>query len=35
MCKDIVALGIDNKRPIFTIESTHFKASFKQGQQIS
>ena len=35
ICKDIVALGINNKRPIFTIESIHFKASFNEGQQIS
>ena len=35
ICKDIVALGINNKRPIFTIESKHFKASFNEGKQIS
>jgi hypothetical protein len=35
ICKDIVDLGINNKRPVFTIESTHFKASFNEGQQIS
>ena len=35
MCKDILDLGINNKRPVFTIESTHFKACFNEGQQIS
>ena len=35
MCKDILDLGINNKRPVFTIESTHFKASFNEGKQIS
>lgn len=35
MCKDILDLGINNKRPVFTIESIHFKASFNEGQQIS
>lgn len=33
--KDIRELGIENKNPIFTIESTHFKANFNEGQQIS
>lgn len=35
MGKDIRELGIENKNPIFTIESTHFKAKFNEGQQIS
>ncbi|MEY5044934.1 MAG: hypothetical protein RL713_159 [Bacteroidota bacterium] len=35
MGKDICELGIENKNPIFTIESTHFKAKFNEGQQIS
>jgi len=35
MGKDIHELGIENKNPIFTIESTHFKAKFNEGQQIS
>jgi hypothetical protein len=35
MGKDIRELGIENKKPIFTIESTHFKAKFNEGQQIS
>ncbi len=34
MCKDIIALGIENKRPIFTIESKHFKAKFNAGEQM-
>lgn len=33
--KDVLELGISNKRPIFTIESTHFKAQFNQGEQTS
>jgi hypothetical protein len=32
---DIRELGIENKNPIFTIESTHFKAKFNEGQQMS
>jgi len=35
MCKDITALGIENKRPIFTIESKHFKARFNAGVQMT
>jgi hypothetical protein len=35
MGKDIRELGIENKNPIFTVESTHFKAKFNKGQQIS
>ena len=35
MGKDIRELGIENKNPIFTIESMHFKAKFNEGQQIS
>lgn len=32
---DICELDIENKNPIFTIESTHFNAKFNEGQQIS
>jgi hypothetical protein len=35
MGKDIRELGIENKNPIFTIESTHFKAKFNEGQRMS
>lgn len=31
MCKDITALGICNKKPLFTIEATKFKAKFNEG----
>jgi Acetoacetate decarboxylase (ADC) len=30
--KDVAALEIDNKSPLFTIESKHFKAGFNKGQ---
>ncbi|MEN9883234.1 MAG: hypothetical protein RLZZ420_451 [Bacteroidota bacterium] len=33
--KSIRELGIDNKKPIFTIESKHFKAGFNKGQIIA
>lgn len=33
--KDIKELGIENKHPLFTIESKQFKARFNEGQQIS
>jgi len=33
--KDICELGLDNKNPIFTIESTHFQAKFNEGQRMS
>ena len=32
---DIRELGIENKNPIFTIESKHFKAKFNEGQRMS
>lgn len=35
MGKDIRELGIENKNPIFTIESTHFKAKFNEAQRMS
>lgn len=35
MGKDIIELGITEKNPIFCIESTHFRAHFNEGQQIS
>jgi len=31
MCKDIMALGINDKKPVFTIEATKFRASFNKG----
>jgi hypothetical protein len=31
MCKDIIDLGICNKKPLFTIEATKFKAKFNEG----
>lgn len=34
MCKDIIALDICNKRPVFTIEATRFKANFFEGIKI-
>lgn len=34
MAKDIIELDICNKNPIFTIESTKFKAKFNAGQKI-
>ena len=34
MCKDIVALNICNKKPVFTIEATRFKANFFEGRKI-
>ncbi len=34
MCKDIIALGISNKNPVFTIEASKFKANFFEGIKI-
>ena len=34
MCKDIVALNIYNKKPVFTIEPTQFKANFFEGRKM-
>jgi len=31
MCKDIIDFGICNKKPLFTIEATKFKAKFNEG----
>jgi hypothetical protein len=31
MCMDIIELGICNKKPLFTIEASNFKAKFKKG----
>lgn len=35
IAKDIKELGIENKNPLFTIESKKFKARFNEGQRIS
>jgi hypothetical protein len=29
--KDIIELGINDKKPLFTVESNHFKAAFNEG----
>lgn len=34
MCKDIIALDICNKRPVFTIAASRFKANFFEGIKI-
>ena len=34
MCKDIIELGISNKKPLFTIEATKFKAKFNKGLKL-
>ena len=34
MCKDIIDLGICNKKPLFTIEATKFRAKFNEGVKL-
>ena len=34
MCKDIIELGICNKKPLFTIEASKFKAKFNKGVKL-
>lgn len=34
ICKDIIALDICNRKPVFTIEATRFKAEFFEGTKI-
>ena len=31
ICRDLIELGICNKKPLFTIEATKFKAKFNKG----
>lgn len=34
LCKDIIDLGLVNKKPLFTIEASKFKAKFNEGKII-